>query len=259
MLKIFPLFSGSKGNSTLIRSEQTVILLDAGFTYHALTNALSDRGVAPKDVNAIVISHEHSDHIGALPMWTKHTPTQVYAPAPIEDVVRQRVYSSQVSAIDGSFRIGDIGVETFECSHDATCCFGYKFTCGASKFACVTDTGCVTDALADFLRDCQAVMLESNHDEDMLKRGEYSYRLKRRILSPCGHLSNAQTAEVLKKLKGSCVKTVVLAHLSENNNTKELAFNSAVNACLSCGVVEGRDIVIYVADQYKNEVSLCLD
>lgn len=259
MLKISPLFSGSKGNCTLIQSGSVNVLLDAGFGYRATIKALQSRSLSPKDIDAIVVSHEHTDHVGAIPMWTRQTPTPIYAPKLISDLIRQRVYFSEVYDIDGSFCIGDISVDIFKCSHDAACCFGYKFTCGDSAFASVTDTGIVTDELTRFLYPCQAVMLESNHDEDMLKRGEYSYTLKQRILSACGHLSNAQAAEVLRRLTGGNVKTVVLAHLSENNNTHELAFNSAVAALASCGAVEGKDVCVYVADQYNNEVTICLD
>ena len=260
MLKISPLFSGSKGNCTLVQSDSVNILLDVGYNYKSIVSALAARRLAARDITAIVITHEHSDHIGALPLWTKHDLTPVFAPQPIVDTVRSRGCLSQVQGVDESgLVVGDVHISVYKCSHDAACCFGYKFACGNSRFACVTDTGYPDNALAEFLCDCQAVMLESNHDEDMLRRGEYSYSLKRRILSRQGHLSNAQAAQVIKKLVGTSVRTLVLAHLSENNNTQELAFNSAVAACASCGAVEGRDVDIYVANQYQNGVTICLD
>lgn len=259
MLKISPLFSGSKGNCTLIQSDSANILLDAGFGYRNIFKALEAHSLQPHDIDAIIISHEHTDHIGAIPTWTRQTATPIYAPTLIADLIRQRAYCSEVYDIDGPFTIGDIDVAVFECSHDSVSCCGYRFGCGNALFACVTDTGAVTDELVEFLSPCQAIMLESNHDEDMLRRGEYSYQLKQRILSTYGHLSNAQAATVLSRLSGSNVKTVILAHLSENNNTHELAFNSAVAALAEVGLVEGRDVCVYVADQYNNEVTLCLD
>lgn len=259
MMKISPLFSGSKGNCTLIQSGNTNILLDAGFSYKAILRALSDRGLTQKDITAIVVTHEHTDHICALSYWGKSCATPIYAPAPIADYLRQRVYFCEVHEIGGSFNIGDVKVDVYECSHDAQSCCGYRFTCCGSQFACVTDTGCFDDELIEFLSPCSAIMLESNHDEQMLINGEYSYVLKQRIRSPYGHLSNAQTAQILQKLADSNVKNVILAHLSEKNNTKELAFNSAVEAFAACGRIEGRDVTIYVADQYKNEVSICVD
>lgn len=256
MIKVSPLFSGSKGNCTLIQTESTNILLDAGFRFNAIVRELEQRGLSQKNIDAIIITHEHTDHIGALPMWTKKCPTLIYAPSMIADYVRQRSYCSEVNEIDGSFVVGDIAVDVYECSHDAICCYGYRFTHDGSQFACVTDTGCVTDELVNFLAPCRTVMLESNHDLDMLKRGEYSYQLKRRILSDFGHLSNVQAAQILQKLIGSSVKNVILAHLSEKNNTKELAFATAVQMYSSCGLVEGKDVFVYVAEQYKNEVIL---
>lgn len=259
MLKVSPLFSGSKGNCTLIQSPQANILLDAGYSYRSIVAALAQRGLKPNDVTAIVVTHEHTDHIGAIPMWTRHTSTPLYVPELLVDVIEQRTYSGDVHGISDSFVLGDVEIQHYECFHDAVSCFGYKFVCGDSKFACVTDTGHPDAALVNFLKDSRAIMLESNHDEDMLKRGEYSYALKQRILSPYGHLSNFQAAEVLRQLANSSVKTVILAHLSENNNNKEIAFNTAVEAYASCGKVEGKDVCIYVADQRKNEVTVCLD
>ena len=259
MLKISPLFSGSKGNCTLIQSDNTNILLDAGFNYRATLRALESRGLTPKDIDGIVISHEHGDHIKALPNWTKCTPTPIYAPKLIADYMQQRVYFSEVYEIVGDFKVGDININTFECCHDARCCFGYRFCCGEQYFACVTDTGCVTEELLEFLTPCSALMLESNHDEDMLVKGEYSYVLKKRILSDFGHLSNTQATEILSKLLGKKLKNVILAHLSEKNNTHELAFCSTVNMYTMQGLIEGKDINVYVADQYKNEITICIN
>ena len=256
---VSPLFSGSKGNCTLIQSGSVNILLDAGFSYKHILRALAERGLTQKDVSAIVITHEHTDHIAALPLWGKSCPTPIYAPAPIADYLRQRVYFCEVYEIEGSFQIGDVTVDVYECSHDARSCCGYRFSCVGSCFASVTDTGCFDDALIDFLSPCSAIMLESNHDVNMLLKGEYSYVLKQRITSPYGHLSNAQAAEVVQKLAFSRVKTVILAHLSEKNNTKELAFNATVQALAACGKVEGKDVNVFVADQYRNEVTICVD
>ncbi|MCH5152723.1 MAG: MBL fold metallo-hydrolase [Clostridiales bacterium] len=259
MLKISPLFSGSKGNCTLIQSDNVNILLDAGFNYRSMLCALESHALTPKDIDAIVITHEHGDHINALPMWTKHTSTPIYAPHLIADYLQQRVYFSDVHEIVGGFKLGDIYIEIYECSHDARCCYGYRFRVGEQYFASVTDTGCVTDTLVQFLAPCSAIMLESNHDVDMLLKGEYSYPLKRRILSDFGHLSNAQASELLSKLSSSRLKDVILAHLSEKNNTRELAFNSAVSMYTAQGLTEGKDVNVYVADQYKNGITICID
>lgn len=256
MIKVSPLFSGSRGNCTLIQTEQTNILLDAGFPYKSIVAALESRGLSQQDVDAIVITHEHADHIAALPYWTKNYATAVYAPKEIADCIRQRVYLSEVIEIDGSFTVGDVSVDVYECSHDARCCFGYRFCHDGSYFGSVTDTGCATDELIDFLSPCKTVMLESNHDVNMLQKGAYPYPLKQRILSNFGHLSNEQAADVIKRLVGAKAKNIILAHLSENNNTKEIAFNTAVKAVSQLGVTEGKDVNIYVALQYANEITI---
>ena len=259
MIKVTPLFSGSKGNCTLVQCNGVNILLDVGFSYKSILRALENRGLTQKDIGAIIITHEHSDHISALPYWGKNCVTPIYAPTPIADYLRQRVYFCEVIGIDGSFDIEGVTVEVYECSHDARSCCGYRFYDGRGYFACVTDTGCFGEQLVEFLSPCKAIMLESNHDVSMLNSGAYPYPLKQRILSPYGHLSNEQAAEVVCKLANSHVKTIILAHLSENNNTKELAFNATLEALNRCGLVEGRDVTVYVADQYKNEVTICVD
>lgn len=249
MIKITTLFSGSKGNCSLIQTDNINILLDIGFGYKPIIAKLQTLGLKDKDINAIVITHEHTDHISALAMWTKHCATAVYAPEAIADYISQRSYCSEVVAIDKPFSVGDVDIDFYACSHDAICCYGYRFTNGGESIASVTDTGCITQELVTFLSPCKTIQLESNHDINMLKQGPYSFVLKRRILSDFGHLSNDQTAELLVKLVGSKVKNVILAHLSENNNTKELAFMGAVSALSKCNVVEGRDVNVYVATQ----------
>ena len=257
MITISPLFSGSRGNCVLVQADNVNILLDAGYHYKQIVSRLAEFNLTPADINAIVLTHEHSDHISALPYLTRGLQARVYAPAKICDVVTQRTYCSEVSAVNGSFSIEGVDIDVYQCSHDSLDCVGYRFSCNGESVASVTDTGCIDDKLIDFLSPCKGVLLESNHDVDMLKNGPYPYLLKRRILSDIGHLSNEQTAQVIARLKGSCVKSVVLSHLSEQNNTKEIAFASAVRALHSAGLTEGKDIKIYVADQYANRITIC--
>lgn len=257
MLKISPLFSGSRGNCALVQADGVNILLDAGYGYKQIISRLKEFNLTPADINAILITHEHTDHISALSYLTRGLQVGVYAPTMICNCISQRTYCSEVLPVDGSFNLGGVGVDIYQCSHDSRDCVGYRFTNNGESVASVTDTGCVNDALIDFLSPCKGILLESNHDVDMLKNGPYQYPLKRRILSDYGHLSNEQTAQVIARLKGSNVKHIVLAHLSEQNNTKEIAFNTAVNALNSAGLVEGKDIKIYVADQYSNRITIC--
>ena len=255
MLKVTPLFSGSKGNCTLIQSKNTNILLDAGFGYKNIVQALKKNGVYPSDVDAIVITHEHSDHVSALAVWAKHYTTPIFVPSAIVNCIVSKSCSTNVHGVCDSFDIGDVSVDIYQCSHDSQDCFGYRFGCLGDYVASVTDTGCWSDETIDFLSPCKTIMLESNHDVGMLRRGDYPYPLKQRILSNYGHLSNGQTSCILERLIGSKVKNVLLAHLSEENNTKELVFSTAVTTYSKYNLTEGKDVNVYVVDQYENEVS----
>ena len=257
MIKLSPLFSGSRGNCTLVQTDDVNILLDAGYHYKQIVARLAEFALTPADINAIVLTHEHSDHISALPYLTRGLQSRVYAPKAICDVIAQRTYCSEVIPVCSSFDICGVTTDVYQCSHDSIDCVGYRFTCNGQSVASVTDTGCVNGALTEFLSQCNGIMLESNHDVDMLTNGSYPYHLKRRMLSDFGHLSNVQTAQVIAGLKGSNVEHIVLAHLSEQNNTKEIAFDSAVKALNSVGLVEGKDVKIYVADQYANRITIC--
>lgn len=257
MIKLTPLFSGSRGNSTLIRTSNQNILLDLGYGFKATLAKLNKLGVSPQNVAAIFVTHEHSDHIGALPSWIKHFHTQVFAPKNCCDYIAQNCYCSDIFPVDGALELDDVFVDIFRCSHDARGCLGYRFSDGKNTVASVTDTGEPTPLLTEFLSPCQTIVLESNHDVDMLKNGCYPYVLKRRILSDLGHLSNEQAASVLQSLaQSSNLKTVVLGHLSQQNNTKQKAFDCAASALSQKGVSVGKDINVYVADQYENEVTV---
>lgn len=255
MLRIYPLYSGSSGNSTLVRSDNCNILIDVGLGYKTTLSALKAHNLSPEDISAIVVTHEHVDHIGGICQFVRRCPVKVYAPSKIVGVVCERAMYSEVYGVDGRFDVGDLTADVYKCSHDSAACVGYRFTDGHDSVASVTDTGCTNSLLVDFLAPCHTVQLESNHDVDMLKNGPYPYQLKRRILSDVGHLSNAQAAEVLQQLVGSNVKKVILAHLSEHNNTAELAFRTAVDAYADKGLYEGRDIDVYVAAKRDNKVT----
>lgn len=255
MIKLTPLFSGSSGNSTLIQTPSTNVLLDAGYGYKATVARLALCGVSVKDISAFIITHEHSDHVSALKTFAKHTDAPVFVPQKAANYVIQTCYCTNVQPICDSFDIADLHVDVYQCSHDARDCFGYRFTCGDSV-GCVTDTGVVDEKLISFLAPCKTVFLESNHDVEMLWHGPYPYVLKRRVASALGHLSNAQAAEVLDKLVGHNLKNVVLAHLSRQNNDKQIAYDTAVAVLQKHGLVVGKDVSVIVADQFQNEVTL---
>lgn len=257
MITFTPLFSGSRGNCTLVRTEKQNILLDLGFGYRATLSKLSLLGLEAKDISCILITHEHSDHIGGLLNWTKHFHTKVYAPKNCCDYISQHCFCGDIVPIDNDFELADIYVEIYNCSHDARSCLGYRFSDGSVSAASVTDTGETTQMLTKFLEPCNKIILESNHDVNMLKKGNYPYQLKQRILSRYGHLSNEQAARTLMSLiNGNNVKNIILAHLSMQNNTSLLALQTSTDALSEMGVKVGKDINIYVADQYNNEVTV---
>lgn len=255
MIQIIPIFSGSGGNCTLIRTDETNVLVDMGLGYKLTLSTLQHHNVSPDEISAVFVTHEHSDHIYGLGQWSKRHRVNVYAPREICPLLCDKILCGQVKPISAHFETDGITVDSYECSHDAAACVGYRFSDGKGNYvASVTDTGCVSSKLVDFLAVCHSVQLESNHDVDMLKNGPYPYQLKRRILSDFGHLSNEQATSVLKNLIGSNVKDVILAHLSEHNNTAELAFNAAVNMYADNNLVEGRDVFVHVAKPRDNNI-----
>ena len=256
MIKLTPLFSGSRGNCTLVQTPCANILIDAGFGFRATVSRLQQCGLTVQDISAIVITHEHSDHIAALPHFVKHSCAKVYVPVPALNHVAEHCLVSNVQGVDGAFQIADAQVEIYRCSHDARACFGYKFTANGDSVASVTDTGIATAELVEFLSSCRAIILESNHDVAMLKNGDYPYYLKRRILSDIGHLSNDQCAQILQKLARTNVQHVILGHLSQQNNRADLAFDCAAKAFAQKGLTVGKDIFLYVANQCQNEVTV---
>ncbi len=249
MIKLVTLFSGSKGNSTLVMSDTTNILIDAGLSCRSIVSQLATVGLAPSDIDGILITHEHTDHISSLLKWCHSYTTPVYAHSSLVNYLVSKCRGNVV-AFDGQFLVGDIVVTPLLCSHDALHCNGYKLTANGSSVGIVTDTGVLLEDTLHSLCSCRTVLLESNHDTDMLARGRYSYVLKRRILSDKGHLSNTQAGSIITKLLGGSVVNIVLGHLSEQNNTHELAFASAMSAISGSGRVEGRDVHLYIAEQY---------
>lgn len=249
MIKLVTLFSGSKGNSTLVMTPTTNILIDAGLSCRSILSQLATVGLTPMDIDAILITHEHTDHISSLNKWCNSYTTPIYCHSSLVEYILTKCRGNVVS-FDGQFLVGDIVVAPLQCSHDALHCNGYKLSVEGDSVGIVTDTGVMHDDTLHSLCSCRTVLLESNHDTDMLARGRYSYMLKRRILSDKGHLSNIQAGSIITKLLSGSVVNIVLGHLSEQNNTHELAFASAMSAISSSGRVEGRDVYLYIAEQY---------
>jgi len=214
------------------------LLIDAGGSAKAIEEALGTLGLSLSDITAVFVTHEHGDHTHGLAVIAKKYRIPIHmirASAEALGVAPDSALADCLLLHDGEFVLSFDGfeVEAFEAPHDSVACVGYRITCGGETVGIVTDLGYVTQRVYDRLRGCQAVMLEANHDCDMVRGGPYPAALKHRILSGGGHLSNDDCAEFAGALARSGTKTLLLAHLSRENNTPEtalLAVHRAVDA-----------------------------
>lgn len=235
----------------LVSYESTHILIDTGISMRRTVLSLRELGLEPSDLSGILITHEHSDHVKGLINLTKHFAVPVYA---AHQTAKALISSTPelcgaISAFDsgGSFGVGSVEVHSFRTPHDTPESVGYRLCAGNRSFALVTDLGYVPGSVLEAVGGCEAVVLEANHDVEMLKHGKYPPFLKKRILGDRGHLSNEVGAQLAMALVESGTRRLVLAHLSRDNNTPELAFSS-VNSHLRCGgAVLGRDFEMSVA------------
>jgi phosphoribosyl 1,2-cyclic phosphodiesterase len=252
-LKICVLGSGSKGNCTCVWSEKTALLIDVGLSLSRVEKCLGLFGIDPSSV-AILITHAHADHISGLEKFVKKYNNEVYVCETTVNSLQDKcnLPSGNLCVFSGSeFFVGDITVIPEKLSHDVPC-VGFSLVCAGKKISFATDTGKLTDRTVTRFSDADLVVLESNHDEDMLRSNTtYSAFLKHRILSEHGHLSNATASDCALKLAMSGVRQFILAHLSQENNLPELAFATLRDKLLQYGYVEGKDVCIEVAMQER--------
>ena len=234
MIKISSLFSGSGGNAFVVSSGKTHILVDAGYSLRRISAALADAGLGFDDVSAVLITHEHADHAKSLCAIAKKYDVPIHltvgtARAAITEPLPK---ADNVFVYDGGFSIdiGDILVTSFPVPHDAAEPVGFVFESGGVRVGFATDTGCVTNVMRASLSGCDGVVIESNHDERLLMYGPYPHRLKVRILSDDGHLSNDGAAELAAFLEKTGTRSFMLAHLSQTNNTPEFAVKTVRDA-----------------------------
>ena len=224
-MRLITFASGSTGNCALV-SAGGHILIDAGISLRRIRAGLSLSGLTPEDVSGVLITHEHSDHISGLAMLVKYHRIPVYAPAVVAGFLRGSIPGIDACLReiepDEAFSLGDMNIRAFPTPHDARQSVGYRVESGA-VFGFATDTGCVTDEIVSGLCGSDAAVIEANHDVDMLLTGPYPAYLKRRVLSERGHLSNEDSATLALRLVESGTRTIVLGHLSRENNTPSLA------------------------------------
>ena len=258
MLQVCTLASGSSGNCTLVSDGTTHILIDAGISARRIGKSLAVFGLAPADLSAIFITHEHSDHIAGVATLTKHFAIPIYASAGTARQLTYRIlFPDEVLhcfSPGSDITVRSLHLTSFSTPHDAAQSVGYTVTDGKRKAALVTDLGHITPSVRAALKGAHLVIAEANHDVEMLRMGEYPPFLKKRILGDEGHLSNEAGA----CLVGDCVEagaqTILLAHLSSENNTPRCAYDTVAEFLRARGVCVERDITLKVAPRAQPDL-----
>lgn len=254
-LSLTPLFSGSSGNAILVSSESTHILVDAGVSGRRIEEALHGIGQDIRGVKGILITHEHTDHIQGAGILSRKHGIPVYATAATWEACGDKLGSvqSRFARVIGKtgFCIDDLLIEPFDIPHDAADPVGYCVSRGARKIAVATDLGYFPKKLEMILQACDLVLLESNHDINMLQSGRYPRALKDRIRSRRGHLSNDDAADAAVRLACAGVSSILLGHLSRENNSEQLAFRTVTDALMAQGLTPGHDVSLGLAFRDK--------
>lgn len=247
------LVSGSTGNCSLISDGKTVLLADCGLTAPRLEKLLASIGISPESLSAILITHEHSDHIKGAGVVSKKYGLPVFATEQTHIAMKNCGISERnikYISPDKDFEIGAIGIKPFSIPHDAANPVGYSFFLKNNKLSLATDIGHMNDYIFGNIKGSIAVILESNHDLTMLKNGRYPEFLKRRVLGDFGHLSNKSASETVLKLLENGTRHIMLAHLSADNNTPKAALLETAELANANGITPGKDFSLAVANRY---------
>ncbi|MBQ8522716.1 MAG: MBL fold metallo-hydrolase [Clostridia bacterium] len=243
--------SGSKGNCTYIESDNAKVLVDIGVSAKYVVDNLTELNINPESIDAILITHEHSDHIKGVINFAKKYRTKILCAEVLEDVLNTQLIgcADLIETYAGEFEIGDLRVIPFPLSHDSVACFGYKFIDGDASVSLATDLGFCPENVFRIINSSAVVFLEANYDPEMLFACNYPPFLKKRIMGNYGHLSNKDCALVAEKLAYSGTRQIVLSHISENSNTQFLAYTTVKNYLESRGVIVGQNVRLDVANQ----------
>ena len=253
--------SGSCGNCYYLGTEDKGILIDAGVSLRRLKKVLQENGLDMDSFSSVLVTHDHLDHIRHLGSFCKRIAKPVFTTEEIHNALARHTFtadhiSSCRKVLDAGVwnNIAGIKVRYFVVPHDATQTVGYAIEIEGRRFVIMTDIGRMTDEAIELARTADTVVVESNYDMDMLMSGPYTYELKMRIVQGCGHLSNDECASAIKRFWHPGLKNIFLCHLSENNNTRELAFNSAVGALKELGVEKGTVSLRCLPRQYPSQM-----
>ena len=253
-MKLCPLCSGSSGNATYIEAGDARLLIDAGLSCKRITELLEKIGVDPCTLSAILITHEHVDHVRGVNVLSKKYDLPVYAnadtwsmlKAPLRDVAAKNVC---VFESDRDFYLAGVRILPFSVPHDAIHCVGFTVSARGKKVGVCTDLGHVDARILSILSGCDLLLFEANHDVDMLMAGSYPYLLKKRILSGSGHMNNDDCARALVKLYETGVKNVILGHLSQENNYPALAMIAVRSVLEEAGIADDMQIAIAAREE----------
>ena len=253
-MQFCPLCSGSSGNASFLEAGGVRLLIDAGVTAKRLCALMEQAEIDPASIQGVLVTHEHSDHIAGLGVFSRKYNVPIYA----DEACFARllplcggIAPQNIRAFtpDRAFFIKNVSVLPFSTPHDCAHPVGYAFCSGGRKVSVMTDIGHVTNAMLDAVEGSDLLLIEANHDVDMLRAGSYPYNLKMRILSSRGHLCNEDAGLVLQKLYDRGVKNAILGHLSQENNTPELALVTVRSVLESAGLLES--MFVTVADRFQ--------
>ena len=240
-IKFCSLSSGSSGNCQYIETENTKILIDAGFSGKKIETLLGSIGVCPTTLDAILVTHEHIDHTMGVGVLSRRYDLPIYANSntwvgmdPIIKKIKEK--NTKVFNTNKSFNLNDLYIHPFNVSHDAMEPVGYLVYYNNIKISIITDTGWVNDSMRESIKNSHLYFMESNHDVEMLREGSYPYPLKQRIMSNIGHLSNVDAGNVLGDVLSGNGEIVLLGHLSQDNNRPKLAYETVRSIILKQGL-----------------------
>jgi phosphoribosyl 1,2-cyclic phosphodiesterase len=253
---MIPLYSGSSGNSVFVQFEDTRILVDVGCTTKSIVTALEQVGQNPETIDAVLITHDHSDHMKGLDVFVRKYDVPVYATHLTWRGLRAAQKKPHAEELDHtitsgeSFYIGDVEVVPFSTPHDAKGSCGFRFFYKERSMAVATDLGYFSDEVKEAIVGSEVVLIEANYDRDMLWNGEYPWYLKKRIDGEAGHLCNIDCAEAVCYLYHNGTKHFVLGHLSKENNMPMIAEKEVVRAMDSQSAIRGETYFLSVANRY---------
>ncbi|WP_404446619.1 MBL fold metallo-hydrolase [Sutcliffiella horikoshii] len=250
------LASGSTGNAIYVATEEHSLLIDAGLSGKKMQELFNGIGRKIEDLSGILVTHEHSDHIKGLGVLARKYKLPIYANEKtwkamdglVGLIPTEQKFNFEIEQVK---TFGGLDVQSFGVSHDAAEPMFYSFHDGDKKVVVITDTGYVSDRMKGIISDADAYVFESNHDVQMLQMGHYPWSIKRRILSDVGHVSNEDAALAMADVMGDKTKRIYLAHLSKDNNMKDLARMSVQQTLATQGVIVGEQVELYDTDPNK--------